>query len=236
MELRKPKFVGKKTKWEKRRIARRFARTAKGKLPLAEPLTIASNQERQAALKKGKMVFYDGKKRIELPFVITSGLIKNRLGGVYKMPDGKIITMRITNRLIGLCELAKAGFELPIANTFFLRGSEKRLLFDGFDIGHMEIDNSLKGFGLALKAASKTEREVRARLEGRHTFGFHTGKFKKLYEKLGYNQTDELLWWTKKGKLQPKDNLQEFYRIEAIDPKTGKARIFTFPIKKTSSN
>jgi len=49
MQGRKPKFFGKKTKWEKRRIARRFARaqqlTEQGdrKKLLVEPLIIAGD-------------------------------------------------------------------------------------------------------------------------------------------------------------------------------------------------
>jgi len=37
----------------------------------------------------------------------------------------------------------------------------------------------------------------------------------------------------KEGKLQPKDDMDKFHRIEALD-KNGKARIFTFKIKSDS--
>ncbi len=75
---RKPKFAGKQTKWEKRRIARQFARAqqltkqGKKKKALVEPLTIAPFKERMNAFNQGKMVFYDAGKRIVLPLVLKA--------------------------------------------------------------------------------------------------------------------------------------------------------------------
>ena len=37
---------------------------------------------------------------------------------------------------------------------------------------------------------------------------------------------------SKSGKFNSMDDLGKFHRIEAIDPKDGKARIFTFPIAR----
>jgi len=56
-----------------------------------------------------------------------------------------------------------------------------------------------------------------------------------VYRKLGYAHLgittlgSDLL--EKKGTPNPRDHLEKYYRIEAIDPKTGKARLFTFPVK-----
>ena len=102
----------------------------------------------------------------------------------------------------------------------------------------MEINPMVLGEGLGLKAASKAERYRRALQKGNHAFYLVpnlTLKFKRLFEKLGYrvvSQKDGWLIIEKSGRHQPKDNLEKFHRIEAIDPITGKARIFTFPIRK----
>jgi hypothetical protein len=242
MISRKPKFASILTKWEKRRIARRFTRRAQGKKPLAEPLQIAQAKERQEALKNGKMVFYDGNQRIELPLILESPLVGSvcALQGVFKIAQGKIFTMRGVERgafnprppsieYFNLRKYGKICVEKPI-----LFGKEPmEWAFRDSELGHMMLTAELRGYGLGLKAASKTEREQRAKRHGKHGFESET-KFVDLFRKFGYaaylGATEALL--TKKGKFQPLDGLDKFHRIEAIDPKTGKARIFTFPIKK----
>jgi hypothetical protein len=89
MPSRKPKFSGKKTRWEKRRIVRAFTRETKYKAQLAEPLTMAPVEERQLALKKGKMVFYDNDRAISLPLVLEKSFGIGSLQGVYKTRAGK---------------------------------------------------------------------------------------------------------------------------------------------------
>ncbi len=231
--VRKKKFAGKKTKWEKRRIVRRITRTVKGKKPLVEPLTIAPANERQAALREGNMVFYDGKQRVVLPLDFKSGNAPDgRLQGVYKLENSLFVFRRSLdiahkNWMI-LLKIKNAGNRIEEAQVgyFFL---DKAL-------GHMDLSKEIKGHGLGLKGTSKTERHIRNLSEGSHKF--KAGKnFVKLFEKLGYKKgnrpQDRLM--EKSGKLQRKDNIDQFHRIEAIDPKTGKARIFTFSIKKSSS-
>jgi len=60
----------------KTRVARRQRRNQRrvqqGKLPLALPLEIASAAERNAAFKQGRMIFYDGNKKIVLPLCLKS--------------------------------------------------------------------------------------------------------------------------------------------------------------------
>ena len=75
---RNPNLRGKKSKWEKARKARALKRKAQKKKPLVEPLTIAPWQERQAALKEGKMLFYDGNKKISLKMITLRGSGKRR--------------------------------------------------------------------------------------------------------------------------------------------------------------
>ena len=99
----------------------------------------------------------------------------------------------------------------------------------------MLVDRDLRGQTLGLKAASKAERHIRAKQDGGHVFSADR-RFENLFKKLGYEKMEEMppncVILKKSGKHQPKDDLAEHHRIEAVDPKTGKAKIFTFPIKK----
>jgi len=195
-----------------------------------------------AAFKQGKMVFYDGARRIELPLV-TSRLLTarraepfddaQRLVGVYKVPSNEIFTLRagLTHLWVYQLEHNKQGFvENPADAGYFSKLP---------DLAHMDLRRlNLTGRGLGLKGASKAERHQRALLGGTHSFEAGP-RFQRFFERLGYEKTGEI--WSKEvgalfqmkktGKFQKKDNLSKFYRIEAIDPKNGKARIFTFPIK-----
>ena len=234
---RKPKFRGKKTKWEKRRIVKNHTRQTQGKKPLVEPLTIAPTAERNAALAKGRMVFYNGKERIELPLSKK----ECRLVGVYKA-GSDIVTFRSEY-------LGEGRSRIPIIETYLLgKGphgfSEIRsnsFIFRNPNLGHIIIPEPFRGRGLALKGVSKAERHVRATQGGEHTFeGLEY--FKKIFIKLGYEDLGRVdkgfggpltsAKMKKAGKEQRRDDLEKFHRIEAIDPKTGKARLFTFKIKK----
>ena len=69
---------------------RSFTRVAQEKQPIAESLVIAPVEERQAALKQGKMVFYDGRERIELPLIANAKVFLGRrvpgfLQGVFEL-------------------------------------------------------------------------------------------------------------------------------------------------------
>ncbi len=239
MPGRKPKFAGKKTKWEIKREKRPAKRIRQGKLPLAEPLTIAPVQERMAAFKRGKMVFYDGERRIELPLLtrieLPPFLMEERikLAGVYKVPSSGIFTFRVgsTHVLVHELQYTPQGFVenlMPVG--FFLIPH----------LAHMELKRvDLRGYGLGIKGVSKAEKHQRAMHEGKYSFEM-LPKFQKIFTKLGYKGTVQqghrgktFFLMKKVGKVQPKDNLFKFYRIEAIDPKNGKARVFTFPIKGT---
>ncbi len=220
--------VNRKRKAEKRRISRQYARKAAGKKPLVEPLKIASKAERERALREGKMVFYDGSQRIELPLFL--GPFKLRLSGIYRVGKA-IITLRLTSGVGTSINV----FELKKGPKGFVEGNIYSIFSRTPSLGHMILDESLRGRGLGLKAVSKAERHVRATQQGSHKFKVPP-KFKRLFEKLGYEETGRLvdrnIEIRKKGKFQPLDDLDKFHRIEAIDPKTGKARIFTFPIKR----
>ncbi len=126
-------------------------------------------------------------------------------------------------------------------NSFFYRTD---------DLAHLSVSDDLyREHGLAIKGLTMTEKEQRARHGGRHTFvGLRT--FEGLFRKLGYTvaETEKTNQWVnlqggfageldeqfveydKKGKHQPFDDMSKYHRIEAIDPKTGKTRIFTFAI------
>ncbi len=220
---RKPKFRGKLSKWEKRRIVRGFARQAAGKEFLAKPLTIAPAAERNSALREGKMFFYDGTKRVTVKLFFPN---KNfPLQGVYKTADDSIITLRAV----------KNGQDVLVGKIFPFGESIGHGWFSKApDLAHMELSPSIIGEGIGLKGVSKAERHQRGTKRGEHSFSLvprFTLKFKRLFEKLGYSDKGNGLM-EKKGKFQPKDDLENWHRIEAIDPKTGKARVFSFQIRR----
>jgi len=235
---RKPKFAGRETKWEKRRRkrpAKRMTSRWKGdraKHPLAEPLTIAPAAERNAALKEGKMVFYDGNEPIAVNLFWKGGS-KMPLQGIYKTSEGGYIALRYSKGIATVKMLTLSKLERTA------RGLEELLLAKGYamaeaDLGHMTLCPSIRGEGLGLKAVSKAERHVRAGKGGKHRFAV-LAKFGKLFLKLGYRVVEQkggTLIVEKEGKARPEDDLNKFHRIEAIDPKTGKARVFTFPVKR----
>ncbi len=246
-KARKPKFKSKRTKCEKRKIVRRLAREAKpGKKPLAEPLTIAPAAERNAAFKKGKMVFYDGRKKLSIPIHSSAKFLgcahTLHLAGVYKIAGNSA-----GNKYVGLFFTTIASYQQ--INIHLLVEKSNGVLEPGkylgyaaaeHDLGHMEVRQDFKRRGLALKAALRGERHVRSTRKGKHLFklrAVHAG-FEEIIKKLDYRVLDlysspyneRVLIMQKNGKHQPKDNLNEFVRIEAIDPKTGKERMFSFKI------
>ncbi|MBN1941292.1 MAG: hypothetical protein JW772_03865 [Candidatus Diapherotrites archaeon] len=244
MPARKPKFVGKKTKWEKKRIVKRHMRKAAGKKPVVEPLVIAPVAERNAALKEGKMAFYDGKERIEVKLFKGAWPGTKVFQGIYKLEDGHYVVLRDARygSAIFLFELKRIGkeyCEIVSADELF----NPDFVVKSPDLSHMRLRENMRGKGLALKAVSKGERSVRATQQGGHAFRVLEGPnvsasteraFKGVFSKLGYHSKGSAIAHIveKKGRHQPKDDLGKFHRIEAIDPKTGKARIFTFPIRK----
>lgn len=173
---RKPKFRGKRTKWEKKRRRRAAKRRAQGKIPLVEPLTIAPAAERNAALKNGWMFFYDGKRKVEVKMELGD----QPLQGIYKRCDGRIITLRRTGRsnLISAWEIVKTADGLAEFPTVSFFSAHQ-------DLGHMRLEDILRGHGLGIKGASKAERHVRALQGGRHRFTTREG-FLELFTKLGY--------------------------------------------------
>lgn len=229
--LRSPKFkvrVAQRQRRNQRRIE-------KGKKPLALPLEIACAAERKEALKKGRMVFYHGKERIELPLCSKSSMGDAFLQGVYSTHDRRIVVFRS----IGSNRSGKlAVFQLKGASEV-LR-SEFRNFDRSPDFMHMEIPELFRKMGLGLKGASKTEREQRAVAEGEFVLHLYSkSRFHDLISrKLGYSNqgtipktTQFYTGYSKKGKPNPKDNMDKFHRIEALT-RTGALKIFTFPIQK----
>jgi len=108
------------------------------------------------------------------------------------------------------------------------------------DFAHMELPELLRGIGLGLKGASKTEREQRATSGSKFVIHLHTdSNFHGLMtKKLGYVKEDQVptnnpvyTRYSKKGKPNSKDNMDNFHRIEAMT-QTGVIRTYTFPIQK----
>jgi len=233
MQGRKPSHVGKKNRREKKRKSRPAKRQAQGKKPLVEPLKIAPEAQRKEALKEGKMVFFDGKKKISLPLVCDFGRLgKGSLQGIYKRHNGDIVTFRAfpgggpLKSHIGFFKLMKSGIEVWITSNL----GDPTFAHREPDLGHALVDKSMRGEGLGIKAVSKTEREQRARNGRVHKF-YRLPRFEKLFEKLHYEVVNKNLI-SKSGKIGEKYDMSNWHGIEAIDPKNGKAKMFFFKIKK----
>jgi len=224
-EARKPKFRQKETKWEKKRRERAAKRRVLGKKPLAEPLVIAPAAERKKALQRGLMVFYANGMRVELPLVYEDALLQ----GAYMTPKGQLIVFRAVpnnweHLVVYAPKFVGTGF-LEVEVGWFSRRRR--------DLGHMKLDERFQGLGLAKRAASKAERHARALSGGRQRIEIF-GRFERLFNGLGYrtiSSSGNFRIVEKTGKPRPRDDLFRFHRIEAIDPKTGKARIFTFRVQ-----
>jgi len=111
------------------------------------------------------------------------------------------------------------------------------------DLAHMRISGSdYRGRGLSDLLLSKTEREQRARADGRHNFiglariGKEQTNVETRFNRHGYGTTKVTMHnrdycnYSKTGKVRPFDNMAGFHRILARDPKTGKVSMFTFSI------
>jgi len=236
MQTRKAKFQGKKTKWEIKRDKRPAKRAKEGKKPLVEPLEIVSTVERNAAATAGKMIFKDGKKKIELPLILNhSDFGKGSLQGVYKRANGNFVTLRAfpENRgerrpaFIGFFSRERDGSERIIR----INWGDPAFAYRQPDLAHLQVKESMLREGLGLKAGSKAEREQRAIAgdKGKRMHRFYSGlKFIEFFEKLHYWAQGTLM--TKYGNFNPRDDLSKWHRIVAIDPKNGKARMFSFEI------
>ena len=241
MRGRKPKFAGKKTKWEKRRIVKRQATAVQGKKPLVEPLQIAPAAERKAALKRGKMIFYDGKQRLEVPLFLSKR--RGNLAGIFRVggeemfsPDYVVFRVNWVTRDIDIFGLNRIKGRLV--------EDERQIGFAtlGKDLGHMRVREDLRKRGIALKVVSRAERHVRSGNEGKHQFRLFVIRpgFREIIEKLGFRQQgrmeeyfrEKVFLMDKRGKYQERDNFDTHYGFEAIDPKNGKARMFYFPVGK----
>lgn len=231
LSARKPKFAEKETKWELKRQRRTKRRIQFRKKPLAEPLIIAPVKERQEALKQGKMVFYNGKERIELPLV---SLAEERLSGVYSA-NGRIIAARFFT-LGGKSQFRIYELSQGIERAMPALGNWQNVWSAFFsanpDLAHMILPIGLRKTSLALKIVSKADRHVRAKHEGYNSIPNTSNEsFNRLFRRLKYRPNSQVPFLEKQGKSNPKDNLDNNFRIEAIDPKTGKAKMFTFPIE-----
>src|SRR3989338_5079799 len=241
------KFTSKRTLSEResnKRKARRLQRESEGRKPLAEALTIAFPEELGRAIKRNELIFFDGKTRISLPLSRRFLGKSNDLQGLYKIDENKYISFRssieegfgVKLPMINFYSvelIGKTVLELPLKSNFVTRGRE---------LAHMKIEDELRGRGLVLKALSKTEREARSIAESNGLIHFTSNPmFQEIFEKLGFKKAGEMknpvepeksrVILMKKAKPNPEDNMAKYHRIEAIDPKTGKAGMFTFEIK-----
>jgi hypothetical protein len=227
-------FKNKMTKWELKRARRPEKRIQAGKRPLLKTLTIAPNAERNEALKKGKMVFYDGTTKIELPLKVGRDL----LAGVYNVNDKLVVVRHSSFGNFGafyFFELKKQGkgFIEEQITALHPGYGDRQIAFASSigELSHMLLPPELRGSGLGLRIASKAERQERLKGGGRHEFfSPPKSKFTQLFKKLRYKETNNYGHIEKKAKASKLDDYTKYYRLEAIDPRTGKERTFTFKI------
>jgi len=99
--------------------------------------------------------------------------MKSKLAGVYSIGEKTIIARMEGNYpsvFFYFYELKKEGGEIK-ENHIITRHPKTRVLDEAFvtgfpDLGHMLLPQELRGRGLALKIASKAERQVRAKKQG----------------------------------------------------------------------
>ncbi|MCX6802420.1 MAG: hypothetical protein NT067_04905 [Candidatus Diapherotrites archaeon] len=230
---RKYKYPNQREKLEAKRQRRDTARGAAGKKPLVWPLEIdlQKSNNRYAA-------FWIGP---EQEIMVPLKTIFGNLRGAHLLSDGKIIIAR-GGSIISLleCQLKKG------IGTDVIPDKGAPFFFAREDLAHMRIPERMRGLGLGKKFASRAERHVRSqnpakRAGNRPSFGnpgrkiefysehsFKPGKFEGIFKSIGYERQGQSENVTKQGRFVPTDDLEKYCKIEAIDPRTGKAKMFVF--------
>jgi hypothetical protein len=108
------------------------------------------------------------------------------------------------------------------------------------DLAHHHVDLSVKRRGLGQKIQSKIDRHTRSmpEAEGKKTwigaYGFRTdSRLIGFFKRLDYKITplgDGKFSVSKSGKTRKTNDMRRFHTIEAVDPKTGRAREYVFPV------
>ena len=186
------KFAASREKHKKRRITRQHARKAVGKKEMVEALEIAPKEEREAALKQGRMVFRSGEERIALPLVSENGPLQ----GIFHESNGRFWVLRVGRRGTwdGLSVLRLERTASGIKEILSKDPVGNRPHFFSFeeDLGHMRIPLDIRKKAFGVKGASKAERHARAQRQGSHLFEMPNlaappfSVFLSIFKKIGF--------------------------------------------------
>jgi len=221
------------SKWRKKLVGRQHGRKARGKKPLAEPLTM-SKQE----VVKGNLILKNGRRNVSIPLMLEG----EALQGVYRMENGEIVIARsmvgptVYPQKIRLFKVVE-GFERRIKDekdfAFFEIPKGKD------DLGHMYLPEKFRGTGIAGRHASRVDRHYRQRRQRKNTFWmskYRKELFDGILKKIGYTRgkvEEHDLWiYHKTGEVRRETDMSQFHLIEAIDPKTGRKREYVFPVEQ----
>ncbi len=221
----------KMAKWEKHRVGREYARTAQGKKPLAEPLTMSKQ-----GMVEGNLILKNGRKNVPVSLMAEG----EALQGVYRFGKRIIVARSRTGR--GVYPEALKLYELKEGHEMQLSDSYNNAFFEipmgTADLGHMYLPEEFRHTGLAGRHASRTDRHYRQQRQGKNTFWmskYRKELFDGILKKIGYNREKveghDLWIYHKKGKVKKLADMNRFHLIEAIDPKTGKLREYVFPVE-----
>jgi GNAT superfamily N-acetyltransferase len=230
---RKYKYGSQRKKLEAQRQRRDTAREAAGKKPLIRPLKIDLKKSR-----KGYAAFQIGPRQIvRVPLKTMFG----NLRGVHLLSDGEILIVRGGSIITLLGCQVKKGI-----GTDVIPGRGAPFFFAREDLAHMLIPERMRRLGLGKKFASRAERSVRSqnpvkRTGDRPSLGsperkiefytkhsFTPAPFEKIFKSLGYERQGQSEKFEKQGKFVPTDDLNRYCKFEAIDPRTGKAKMYVF--------
>lgn len=224
----------KMSKWEKRRVSRHYGRKTNGKKALVQVLTMSKK-----GINGKNIVLLDGRKEVRIPLWFQN----MPLQGVYKVPNGSIITARFLKSVPGYIEEIKL-YELKNGHERIIEDAKSQAFFWALpDLGHMYMPKELRGRGLAPKIASRADRHVRSQQDGKNTFSlseFRLRLFDEILTKVGYKKSragNAKVWeYKKSGRVKAKADMNRYHLIEAIDPKTGRKKEYAFPIKEREKN
>ena len=224
-DSKNPNYALLREKLVRKRANRQLKRVSAKKASLALPLTMVDGVQQRRAMGEGKLLLMNGETPIEIPLEVKqySGE-KSYLQGVYKLADGKLAVLR-----------SVLFFDKPVLKYYLRENGQERYVESFFnkgeDIAHMFLnDPALKGKGLGIRAAVKSEKEYRA-IGGKQPVVVD-GKLTQVYKKMHYTQIgNNPRNMQKTGRAYMRDNMKRNHVIEAIDPVTGKQRTYSFHIE-----
>lgn len=225
------------------------------------PLEIAGARERRIARKAGKMVFYhdvgNATARLELPLNKDGSL-----QGVYKTNDGSLYSLRASPHRLFVFTVRPIDslWHEKVVGQFLNKGGDLAHMLLPLDLrktgfaekGALKADKDVRSrtggshtFSQDYFPTLPLESEGGATLTPSASDQIGSVLRRIGYTNIAYNQlgtssgpfgiAQGVKYWSKTGKSNPKDDLSKYHRIEAIDPKTKRIRVYTYRIRPNKS-